>query len=493
MLVNAKLVNTRLTYSLAACYRHIEDRVFSRRQRKTRILFALSDVLLVTLAFVVAYRTRASVELLNREFFLSPSVQVLIAAIGGMSWVLAGRWMAVYDKLDSSQALVILRDGLKQSLAAIAVIVFVQFALRLDLSRTFLLLYGGLGASFLIFFRLNARVFYGKIREKFGAIYNVVVAGDGVKALEVGRLVEQASRYGFRLGGYLSLAPKDLELDGKPVYSIEKLSEILRSQVIDEILFVVPPADVPRLENIFLLCDEEGVRTRLAIDFFPHVNSEMYLDQLGTLPMLTFSAAPHDEFRLVIKRVADVVLAGVALVLVAPLMALIAALIKLTSPGPAIFSQERCGLNGRRFLFYKFRSMCDNAEALKVELAHLNEKQTAFKIANDPRLTPVGRWLRKFSIDEWPQLWNVLRGDMSLVGPRPPVPQEVEQYKGWQRRRLRMRPGLTCLWAVCGRDKLDFDTWMRLDMEYIDNWSLVLDWKIILKTIPHVVTGKGAN
>ena len=129
---------------------------------------------------------------------------------------------------------------------------------------------------------------------------------------------------------------------------------------------------------------------------------------------------------------------------------------------------------------------------MKVALEHLNEKQTAFKIANDPRLTSIGRWLRKFSIDEWPQLWNVVRGDMALVGPRPAVPQEVEQYKGWQRRRLRMRPGLTCLWAVSGRDKLDFDTWMRLDMEYIRRQSFKLDLQILLRTIPAVLSGKGA-
>jgi exopolysaccharide biosynthesis polyprenyl glycosylphosphotransferase len=240
------------------------------------------------------------------------------------------------------------------------------------------------------------------------------------------------------------------------------------------------------------LCDEEGVRTRLVVDFFPHVNSQIYLDQLGDIPLLTFSAAPHDELRLLLKRVTDVLLAAAALALLSPFMFLIALLIRLTSPGPAIFRQVRCGLNGRRFVFYKFRSMCDNAEELQSSLMYLNRKSTAFKIPNDPRLTTIGRLLRKFSVDEWPQLWNVLKGDMSLVGPRPAVPGEVELYQAWQRRRLRMRPGLTCLWALAGRDTLDFDTWMKMDMEYIDTWSLTLDWKILLRTIPRVVTGKGA-
>jgi lipopolysaccharide/colanic/teichoic acid biosynthesis glycosyltransferase len=175
------------------------------------------------------------------------------------------------------------------------------------------------------------------------------------------------------------------------------------------------------------------------------------------------------------------------------LMAVIALLIRLTSRGPVIFRQIRCGLNGRRFVFYKFRSMCEDAEAMRASLEHMNEKSTAFKIPNDPRLTAVGRWLRKFSIDEWPQLWNVFKGDMSLVGPRPPLPDEVEQYKRWQRRRLRMRPGLTCLWVVKGRDNVDFETWMRMDMQYIDNWSLGLDWKILLLTIPQVLSGRGAH
>jgi lipopolysaccharide/colanic/teichoic acid biosynthesis glycosyltransferase len=174
-------------------------------------------------------------------------------------------------------------------------------------------------------------------------------------------------------------------------------------------------------------------------------------------------------------------------------MAVIAALVKLTSPGPVLFQQVRCGLNGRRFTCYKFRSMVNNAETMLAAVAHLNEKDTVFKIRKDPRLTPVGRFLRKFSLDELPQLWNVLRGEMSLVGPRPAIPEEVERYQRWHRRRLRMRPGLTCLWAIAGRSELDFETWMKLDMQYIDRWSLALDWHILFRTIPHVILGKGAH
>jgi exopolysaccharide biosynthesis polyprenyl glycosylphosphotransferase len=278
-----------------------------------------------------------------------------------------------------------------------------------------------------------------------------------------------------------------------PTYPLSELPNVLRDRVIDEVIFAVDSERLARMEETMLLCDEEGVRTRVAVDFFPHVNSRVYLDRLGGAPLLTFAAAPHDEIRLLVKRLTDIVLAAAALVLLAPFMLFIALLIRLTSPGPAIFRQQRCGLNGRRFTFYKFRSMVRDAESMKPALEHLNRKSTAFKIPDDPRLTSVGRRLRKFSIDEWPQLWNVLKGDMSLVGPRPAVPEEVERYQRWQRRRLRMRPGLTCIWATRGRDALDFDTWMKMDMQYIDNWSLALDWKIIVRTIPRVLTGKGAH
>ena len=294
-----------------------------------------------------------------------------------------------------------------------------------------------------------------------------MVPGDSARHL--GEALEESRDYGVRLLGFLDDEPGSVQLkESYERYPLSHLTELLRRHVIDEIIFAVDSSKLSDMEDVFLRCDEEGVRTRVVVDFFPHVNSQVYLDRLGTKPLLTFSAAPHDEIRLLLKRVTDLVIAAAALVLLLPFMLLIALLIRLTSPGPAIFRQVRCGLNGRRFTFYKFRSMCDNAEELKASLMHLNRKSTAFKIPNDPRLTPVGRFLRKFSIDEWPQLWNVLKGEMSLVGPRPAVPEEVELYQTWQRRRLRMRPGLTCLWALAGRDRLDFDTWMKMDMQYID-------------------------
>ncbi|PYR93204.1 MAG: hypothetical protein DMF84_09400 [Acidobacteria bacterium] len=175
-------------------------------------------------------------------------------------------------------------------------------------------------------------------------------------------------------------------------------------------------------------------------------------------------------------------------------MGLIALAVKLTSRGPVLFKQVRAGANGRPFVMHKFRSMCEGAESLQAELAGANEMSgPVFKIRNDPRLTPLGRFLRRSSFDELPQLWNVLRGEMSLVGPRPPVPSEVIRYEAWQRRRLSMKPGLTCLWQVSGRSEIaDFDQWMKLDLQYIDSWSLTLDLQILARTVPAVVTGRGA-
>jgi exopolysaccharide biosynthesis polyprenyl glycosylphosphotransferase len=471
--------------------------MFSRQHRKARVLFGLSDIILTALSFEAAYQTR-SVLPLEHEFYIIVPVKALVLGFSVGVWLLIGLWLGVYDKLDSGDPRVILRDSFRQCAGGAVCLILFEYAIRLDLSRPFIVFFAGYAWISLFLFRLLSGRLAGVIRREFGGPHYVMVAGTGERARKLGEALERSSQYGIRLTGFLAPEPEpgaaEIRLGALyKVYPIRELPLLLRSRVIDEVIFSVGSETLAELEDVFLLCDEEGVRTRVAVDFFPHVNSEIYLERLGFTPLLTFSAAPHDEIRLLVKRATDVAIAAAGLIVLLPLMAAVVLLVRLTSPGPAIFKQVRCGLNGRRFLFYKFRSMCANAEEMKAGVIHLSTRKTAIKIPEDPRLTPVGRYLRKFSIDEWPQLWNVLRGDMSLVGPRPAVPDEVEQYQTWQRRRLRMRPGLTCLWAVAGRDSLDFESWMRMDMQYIDNWSLALDWKIILRTIPRVLTGHGAN
>ncbi len=471
--------------------------LFTNQHRKARILFGLSDIVLTALAFEAAYQTRTALSF-DRVFYLLVPVKALVLGFCVITFVLAGRWLNVHGKLDSGEPRVILQDSFRQSAYGAFCLIVFEYVLRLQLSRSFLLLFALYSWIFLLAFRLAARSLVGVVRKEFGVLRHVLIVGLGERARRLGEVLERSAEHGVRLEGFVAYNPDpriaEIQLNGiHKVYPLRELPTLLRRNVIDEIVFVVGSAHLPALEETFLMCDQEGVKTRVAIDFFPHVHSEVYLERLGTTPLLTFSAAPQDEIRLLAKRAIDVVLASASLALLSPFMGLIALLVRLTSPGPAIFRQERCGLNGRRFVFYKFRSMVMDAEARKAEVMHLSQRDLATKIPNDPRLTPIGRILRKFSIDELPQLVNVIRGEMSLVGPRPAVPSEVEQYKLWQRRRLRMRPGLTCLWALNGRDHVDFETWMKMDMQYIDNWSLGLDWKILVGTIPRVLIGKGAH
>ena len=333
----------------------------------------------------------------------------------------------------------------------------------------------------------------------------VLVAGglDEVKAAAAN--VEAHADWGLELVGVVSdgtWTAADLAAGGSSHRVLGTYDDIptLSSRehhIIDEVL-IAPSGrrlnDLQALEPVFLGLEEQGIATRLVVSFLPRSLSELSFDDLGGLPLLTFSTAPHDELVLFVRRTVELGLALALLVILSPLLLLIAVAIKIDSPGPVLFRQLRCGLHGRPFTFLKFRSMRVDAEALKKHLAPYNEMDgPAFKMTNDPRVTPLGRFLRRTSLDELPQLWNIVRGDMSIVGPRPAVLDEVRQYEPWQRRRLSMKPGLTCLWQVSGRNELTFDEWMRLDLEYIDNWSLWLDVKIAFKTIPAVLFGRGAR
>jgi exopolysaccharide biosynthesis polyprenyl glycosylphosphotransferase len=456
--------------------------VFAHHRKKIQLLFAVMDALFTILAFEAAYHTRASLELKQLIFFLPLQTHILLLGFCVAVWVALGSLQRVYEYLDSATPSRVFVNSLRQCLVGTACVVLFQYLLRLELSRAFLFLFFAYNLVLLALFRWNSRRLVGVFQRGFGSPYHILIVGERDKAALLVKQLSQGSPFRIQVSAIICEEE-----------CAEKLPKLLREQIVDEVIFDVDSSTLCNLEDVFLLCDEEGVRTRVSIDFFPHVNSEITLDRVGDAPLLTFSAAPLDDLNLMVKRFADIIISALALLILSPIMAIAAILIRLTSPGPIIFRQARCGLNGRRFTLYKFRSMVENADLLKPQLEHLSEKRIAFKISRDPRVTGVGRWLRKFSIDELPQLYNVFRGDMSIVGPRPPIPEEVERYERWQRRRLRMRPGLTCLWAVMGRDRLNFDAWMRMDISYIENWSLKLDWSIMLKTIPHVLAGKGAH
>ncbi len=352
-------------------------------------------MILLALAFQLAYWTRARLEL-KHVFFIEPHTRALLLVWSMVVWVGLGYWWEIYDRIDAAHTRVILRDAFRQCLLGSASVVLFEYLLRLDLSdadrlsRGFLGLFAGFTWFLLCLLRLNAGRLLGAMRGRFGASHFVVVIGTGAPARRLGRQLEEAASYGIRLFGFMSDTPGSPEIAAidlaarYPVHALDALPQLLRTHVIDEIIFAVDSRRLTDLEDIMLACDEEGVRTRVAVDFFPHVHSQVYLDRLGSLPLLTFSATPHDEIRLLVKRLTDLALAGAWLILLFPVMLAIAVAIRLTSPGPAIFRQERCGLNGRRFVFYKFRSMCQDAEAMRASLEHLSTRQLALKIPNDP-------------------------------------------------------------------------------------------------------------
>lgn len=277
---------------------------------------------------------------------------------------------------------------------------------------------------------------------------------------------------------------------------ISELIERLHEHSVSGVLVSAKHAHFEHVENIIRVCEIEGVEAYLVADFFATQIARASFDELLGHPLIVFRTTPEASWEMMLKLVVDFSGAFLLLLLTAPLMLAAAAMVKISSPGPVLFRQQRSGLNGAPFTIFKFRTMSSNAEQLKHELAAMNEMSgPVFKLTNDPRITPLGKFLRKWSLDELPQLFNVLRGEMSLVGPRPLPVDEVKRFNDLaHRRRLSVKPGLTCLWQVSGRNQIsDFKEWVRLDLEYIDNWSFWLDVRILFRTIPAVLRSTGAK
>jgi exopolysaccharide biosynthesis polyprenyl glycosylphosphotransferase len=461
----------------------------------------LLDVLLTVGSFLLAHQVRS--QLIPRLLpSLFPGGLYPLRAYLPLLALVLPLWMillAAQRLTAPGQVLSLRREALKElqvAAAGVLLLAAAGYLFRLQfVSRPFLVLFGIINGAVLAAARVvERRTPWGRrlaeVPERV-----VIIVGCGVEAVALARQVLRHRAWGLSLRGLIDAdGCGRSEVEGLPVLGrVEDLPDVLSGQVVDEVVLAVPTRQLSELEPVLLHCQELGVRVRVALQPFPHLQPHVEVEALNGTPLLTFATMPTAPLALFVKRVVDVVVALVGLVLSAPLWPLAALAIRLGSRGPVLYRQVRCGLHGRRFVLLKFRTMVVDAEKLQDEVAHLNVMDgPVFKAPGDPRVTAVGRLLRRSSLDELPQFVNVLKGDMSLVGPRPAIPEEVERYLPWQRRRLAMKPGITCLWQISGRSKLDFATWMELDLAYIDSWSVWLDLKILLLTVPAVFSGRGA-
>jgi exopolysaccharide biosynthesis polyprenyl glycosylphosphotransferase len=457
----------------------------------------LLDILCVVAAVPAAYWLRDLLPVHTRGPLVPLSDFWPFLVLTLLLWI-AGAWFfRVYESFRTRSVWPEL-GRIGKALVAVGLLqVAAIFFLRLheDVSRLYFSTYFTFAFSLLAANRLVLRKVAHSARRSGLNTRVFAVVGSGELAHDVVATVADHPEWGLQFAGHV------LDAQGagntKPelvLGTVSQLGQILDDNVIDEVIFAVPRERLAHIEGAFRLCQEQGAGARVCLDLFDVAGAHVALGEMDGLPMLSFNRAPTDEVGLLFKRAFDVVSSAVALLAFSPVLLATALAVKLESPGPVFFRQTRVGKNGRPFKMYKFRSMRVDAEARLESLRAQNEASgPVFKMKNDPRVTRVGRFIRRTSIDELPQFLNVFAGEMSVVGPRPPVPAEVRQYQRWQRRRLSVKPGITCTWQVSGRSNVSFDEWMELDLEYIDNWSLWRDVQICFQTIPAVLTSRGAH
>jgi exopolysaccharide biosynthesis polyprenyl glycosylphosphotransferase len=380
----------------------------------------------------------------------------------------------------------------------VVLVAAVFFHIRM-VTPVFLTVFWAIGAALVVISRLTLRFLLKQVRVRGRNLRLVLIVGTSPRAVEMAHKIESSRELGYRIIGFADedwAGLKEFRASGyQLVSSLEGFADFLRHSVVDEVVMALPVRSYYfQASRIAALCEEQGIIMRFPSSIFNLKMTQSRAEEFQGDALITLYRGTRDGWPMTIKRAIDFTVALLALIALGPLFLVVALLIRLGSPGPVFFIQKRMGLSKRRFSLYKFRTMVPDAEAKLKEIAHLNEVSgPVFKIKDDPRITAVGRFLRKTSIDELPQLINVVRGDMSLVGPRPLPVRDYEGFdQDWQRRRFSVRPGITCLWQVGGRSSIPFERWMELDMEYIDKWSLWLDLKILAQTIPAVLRGSGA-
>jgi exopolysaccharide biosynthesis polyprenyl glycosylphosphotransferase len=471
--------------------------MLGKRRAEWIVRLVATDVAALALAFLAAYVLRR---------LLGPPLLRPAGPLGHYLWLLAlivPAWLALLAALGGygvhwtahSRAWLAIRAGGLGLLLLTAALFLVQES---EINRSLLVLFGATSAGAVWLGRDLVLRWLRRSRRGERWARLVLIVGTGERATRLIASLRRFPEAGWLVRGCVMMGPAETErmVAGVPVVgSLEQLPELLQGErAVDEVFFAVPPDRLDQIADALEACESLGVDARVLVDVHRPEHAHAFVEELFGLPFYGFSPTVTRQGELAAKRLVDVLGASLLLLLSLPVFALIAGLIKAASPGPVLFLQERAGFHGRRFRMYKFRTMVVDAEALREQVAHLNEMDgPVFKAGADPRRTRLGRFLRRTSLDELPQLINVIRGEMSLVGPRPLPVYEASRIKGAQRRRLAMRPGITGLWQVSGRNMVDFDAWMQMDLAYVDGWSLGRDLMILLRTVPAVLRGEGAS
>lgn len=464
-------------------------------------------VLSTVVAVIVTYRPDLQVTrgipptTVQPETFTASDLLAVILLIFG--------WIAIFNTMVRYRAdrfinLGVQLRGVVKATTASAFWLFVIATLFsiLSLSNLNILLFWACITVVTILVRLLVRVILMSARQSGYNYRHLLVVGTNERSQQLLKRIQDKPELGYKFTGFVSENEKssqDWQADHTeelPVLGlVEDLPHILERERVDEIMVCLPlETAFPDISQVSRYARDLGIVLRIIPDErHAALIRRMQLEEFDGDSIITLFREKM-LFQLLLKRLLDLSISAFALLILSPLMLLVALLIKLTSKGPILFVQNRVGMNKRTFPLYKFRSMVENAEDLKAGLMEHNEQDgCAFKMKNDPRITRIGAFIRKTSIDELPQLLNVLKGEMSLVGPRPPLPAEVEKYHWNFRRRLSVKPGITCFWQVSGRNNVSFDQWMQMDKDYIDNWSILLDLKILAQTIPAVLLQRGAS